>query len=57
MGLDLIYTLNTLIFTMWDYFCFVLFSGDMALQEASDRAVKSRSLDVTYSRGYVATSI
>ena len=56
MHLDLIYALNTLIFTMWDYFHFVLFSRDVAHRDVCDRVVKSRSSGDTYSQGYVATS-
>ena len=56
MRLDLIYELNTLIFIMWDYFCFFLLSSDVTQREVSDHAVKSRVLDITYSRGYVASS-
>ena len=35
---------------------FVLATSDVAQREASDRAVKLRSSNFTYSRGYMATS-
>ena len=46
----------SIIYSVWDYFYFVLISGDIAPCETSDRVIESRALDVTYSQGYVATS-
>ena len=36
---------------MWDYFLFHFVSGDVAHYETSDRVIKSRESDVTYSQG------
>ena len=41
---------------MWDYFFFILISGDVTHGETSDRVIESRVSDVTYSGGYVVTS-
>ena len=39
---------------MWDNLCLFLFAGDVAQWDTSDRVVKSRALEITYSQGYVA---
>ena len=48
--------LNINIYSMWDYLCLFLVTGDVVQQETSDRTIKSRLSDATYSRGYVAPS-
>ena len=50
-----LYTGKTLHFSPYGtIFISFLFGGDVAQRNTSDRVIKSRSSDVTYSRGYVA---
>ena len=47
---------NALIYYKLDYLSFFFVTSDVAQWEMSDRVVKLRSLDFTYSQGYVVTS-
>ena len=52
--LYVIYFYNLKIYSMWDYLCLFSVTSDVAERETSNRVVKLRSSDFTYSQGYIA---